>query len=167
LFKSPLAITGVALLVAAMVNVYFYYSGTDLTYVVSRTLFANMLIVLSLVPLSEAVRVKQSEQPIIDTPSRIKTSMKTVALYVIGVAIITAILFNIFAEPLVAAKLNDISARAQQFIDSGEITQEQADSRLQAMEKFYTVTVYLPVLMLTNLFVGFVSSIPAALLIKK
>ena len=167
MFKNPIAITGVALLVAAAVNVYFYCTGVDLTYVVSRTLFVNMLIVLSLVPLSEAVRVKHADQPIEDTAQRIKTSMKTVALYVIGVAIITAILFNIFAEPLVAAKLNDISAQAQQFIDSGEITQEQASSRLKAMEKFYTVTVFLPVLILTNLFVGFVSSIPAALLIKK
>lgn len=164
---KPTVLTGVALLIAAVVNVYFYYAGEDLTVVVSRTLFADMLICLSLVPISEAIRIKNEPNPNLEIPQRIKTSMKTVALYVIGVTVITAVLFNLFSEPLIAAKMNDIAAQAKSFVDSGEITQEQANSRLQAMEKFYSITVYLPVLMLTNLFIGFVSSIPAALLIKK
>lgn len=165
--KNPSLILGLAVLAATLVNFYFYYSGNDLTVVVSRTLFADMLICLTLVPISEAVRIKHDVNVNLEASQRIKSSMKTVALYVISIAFITAILFNLFAEPLVAGKLNDIAVQAQQFIDSGEITQEQADSRLQAMEKFYTVMVYLPVLLLANLFVGFVSSIPAALLINK
>ena len=149
------------------VNGYYYYSGTDLTVVVSRTLFADMLICLTLVPISEAVRIKTQSNVNLEVVERIKSSMKTVALYVFLLAVITSILFTLFADPLIAGKLNDIAQQAQKFVDSGEITQEQADSRLLAMEKFYTVTVYLPVLMLANLFVGFVSSIPAALLIRK
>lgn len=157
----------IALLLATAINGYYYYAGTDLTVVVSRTLFTDMLICLTLVPISEAVRIKTQSNVNLEVVERIKSSMKTVALYVFLLAVITAILFSLFAEPLIAGKLNDIAQQAQKFVDSGEITQEQADGRLQAMGKFYTVGVYLPVLMLANLFVGFVSSIPAALLIRK
>lgn len=93
--------------------------------------------------------------------------MQTVALYIIGIAAITVLLFNLYGEPLVAAKLNDMADQADQFIAKGEITHEQATEYLTSIEKFYRIGVYLPVLVLTNLLVGFVSSIPAALLIKK
>lgn len=156
-----------AILAALAVNLFYYYSGTDLTTVVSRTLFADMLIVLTLVPISEAVRTKQIEGQIPNTAERIKTSMQLVAVYVIGISIITAVLFNLFAEPLVAAKLNDIAKQADKLVAAGEIAREQVDQRLAAMDKFYTVGVYLPVLVISNLTVGFVSSIPAALLIRK
>lgn len=156
-----------AILAALAVNLFYYYSGTDLTTVVSRTLFADMLIVLTLVPISEAVRTKQIEGQLPNTAERIKTSLQLVAVYVIGISIITAVLFNLFAEPLVAAKLNDIAKQADKLVAAGEIAREQADQRLAAMDKFYTVGVYLPVLVISNLTVGFVSSIPAALLIRK
>ena len=167
MFRNPWTVLGLALLIAVVANAYYYYSGNDLTVVVSRTLFADMLICLTLVPLSEAARIRFQANVNMEVAHRIKSSMKTVALYVICLAVITAILFGLFSEPLIAGKLNDIAKQAEKFVASGEITQEQADSRLQAMERFYTVTVYLPVLMLTNLFIGFVSAIPAALLIKK
>ncbi len=167
MLKSPLGATIVALLLAFAVNAYFYVTGTDLTIVVSRTLFANMLIVLSLVPMAEALSVRSAEAPLPDTAVRIKNSMKTVALYVIILAVLTAILFSLFAEPLVAGKLNDIANQAKLFVENGDITQEQADERLLGMEKFYSIGVYLPVLILTNLMVGFVSSIPAVILIRK
>lgn len=167
MLSKPLNITVLALIAAFAVNLFYYYSGTDLTTVVSRTLFADMLIVLTLVPITEAVRTKNSDGQPADTAKRVKSSMQLVAVYVIGIAVITAVLFNLFAEPLVAAKLNDIAKQADKLVEAGEIAREQADQRLQAMQKFYTVGIYLPVLIISNLIVGFVSSIPAALLIKK
>lgn len=149
-----------------VVNCYFYVTGTDLTVVVSRTLFADMLIALSLVPVYEAVRIQNSSVQM-DVPARIRSGLKPVALYTILVALMTLVLFKMFADPLVAAKLNLLADQAAEAVANGHVTQDRANDVMETTERFYSIGFFLPIVLLLNLFVGFVSSILAAFLIKK
>ncbi|MDP6908824.1 MAG: hypothetical protein QF371_04920, partial [Flavobacteriales bacterium] len=75
-------------MLAIGVNIYYFFTGTDLTVVVSRTLFADMLLVLSMVPVYESIRLSEvsTKQPL---SSRIKAGMKPVALYTLLLALAT------------------------------------------------------------------------------
>lgn len=159
---------GIALLIAGAVNVYFYSTGTNLKTVIPVTLFADMMVVLTLIPIVEARSATSSNKEVPANPTaRIKSSMQIVALYALGIAILTWIVFGLFGEPLVAGELNDLQKKAELAIESGEVTQEVAKKILDNREAIYSIWLYLPFLLIANLFAGFVSSIPAALLIRK
>lgn len=166
MLKSPIAVTIFAVALATLVNVYYFATGSELTNVVSRTLFADWLMALSLVPIYMAILIKNRKNQLPFVQS-IKTGMKPVAMFTFLVAVITWILFSFYGEPLVAAKMNELHETAKQGVVDGTITEEQVQAHLDAGKRFYSVSFYLPIVLLTNLFVGFVSSIMAGLLVKK
>ena len=166
MLKSPIAVTLSAVALATLVNLYYFSTEGELTTVVSRTLFADWLMVLSLVPVYMAILIKNQKNQLSFVES-IKTGMKPVAMYTFLIALITWVLFSIYGDPLVAAKMNELHETAKQGVADAAITEEQVQAHLDAGERFYSVSFYLPIVLLTNLFIGFISSIMAGLLIKK
>ncbi|MGB1318325.1 MAG: DUF4199 domain-containing protein, partial [Flavobacteriales bacterium] len=145
---------------------YYFSTSSELTTVVSRTLFADLIVALSLVPVYMAMLVKGSNHQF-DFVESIKTGMKPVALYTLLMTVVTFALFSFFGEPLFAAKMAEMLETANQGVQDGIITQEQVQAHLDAGKRFYSVWFYLPIVLLTNLFIGFLSSILAGLLVKK
>ncbi|MFM1875762.1 MAG: hypothetical protein RL266_1499 [Bacteroidota bacterium] len=166
MFKHPVSATIVALILALIVNVYYFSTGDDLAIVVSRTLFADTLLVLTLVPIYESIRLRDSKvaYELID---RIKSGMKAVTLYTFAIGIITFVLFKLFGEPLVADRIHQLTIALEEAIASGSITEAQQKQQLEVANQVYSATSQVLMVLLANLFVGFVSSILAAMLIRK
>lgn len=125
-----------------------------------------MMLVLTMVPVYEAIRV-QSSNDVMTLPDRIQSGMKPVAMFTLVIALITFILFKIFGGPLVAAKMTLLTDQANTALESGEITKERMDEVLEMTRRFYSVSFFLPIVLLVNLFIGFISSILAGILIRK
>ena len=153
-------------MLALIVNGYFYSTGVDLTSVVARTLFADTIVVLSLIPVSESMKIGQLAQapPFGD---RVKSGMKSVALYTFLVAIMTYILLKLFGEPLIAERLNLLNDMLSSGISEGKITEEQMKQQLELANQIYSPSSQVLIVIMANLFVGFVSSILASVLIRK
>lgn len=93
--------------------------------------------------------------------------MKPVAMYTFLVAVITYILFSMYGDPLVAERMSVGVNDLQKSVADGTITQEEMNQRVDGAKQFYSISFYLPIVLLTNLFVGFLSTILAGILIKK
>jgi hypothetical protein len=166
LLKHPIGLVGVALLLATIANVYFYSTGVDLTSVVSKTLFADTIIILSLIPISEAIRIGSlSTTPTFN--DRMKSSMRSVALYTFLLAIITYILLKLFGEPLIADRLNLLQEMLSNGIAEGKINDAQMKQQMDLANQIYSPYSQVLIVIMANLFVGFISSILAAVLIRK
>ena len=164
--KNPIVVTVSAVVLALAINLYYYNTGDELTAVISKTLFADLILVLTLVPLYQAI-VTKSPNPSSSFPERIKSGMKPVAMYTILIAIITYVLFTIYGDVLVDGKMSALAGKAQESLDKGEMTADEVKTALEMTKKFYSVSFYLPIVLLSNLFVGFISSILAGILVKK
>lgn len=166
MLKHPIGLVGVALLLATIANVYFYSTGVDLTSVVSKTLFADTIIILSLIPISEAIRIGSlSTTPTFN--DRMKSSMRSVALYTFLLAIITYILLKLFGEPLIADRLNLLQEMLSNGIAEGKINDAQMKQQMDLANQIYSPYSQVLIVIMANLFVGFISSILAAVLIRK
>lgn len=166
MLKHPIGLVIVALFAAAIVNVYFYSTGVDLTSVVSKTLFADTIIILSLIPISESMRIGRLDKlpPVND---RLKSGMKSVTLYTFLLAIITYTLLKLFGEPLIAERLNLLQEMLTTGIAEGKIDEAQMKQQMDLANQIYSPYSQVLIVIMANLFVGFVSSILAAVLIKK
>jgi hypothetical protein len=164
--KNPVNVTLVAVALAALVNGYYFATGTDLTVVVSRTLFADMLLVLTLVPVYESVRLKlvSGTEELVD---RVKAGLKPVAMYTILVAIMTFTLFKLFGEPLVAERIEALTSALNEALSKGEIDAAQKTQQLELANQVYSSSSHVLVVLIGNLFTGFISSLLAALLVRK
>lgn len=167
MFKHPIALVGVALALAAVAaNVYIYSTGVDLTSVVSKTLFADTMIVLSLVPISEAIRIGELKTAP-EFNDRMKSGMRIVALYTFLLAIITYILLKLFGEPLIAERLNLLQEMLSNGIAEGKIDAAQMKQQMDLANQIYSPYSQVLIVIMANLFVGFISSILASVLIRK
>lgn len=147
-------------------NVYFYATEVDLTSVVSKTLFADTIIILSLIPISESMRIgRLNTQPALN--DRLKAGMKSVTLYTFLLAIITYVLLKLFGEPLIAERLNLLQEMLKAGIAEGKIDEAQMKQQMDLANQIYSPYSQVLIVIMANLFVGFVSSILAAVLIKK
>ena len=164
--KSPIAATIVALVLATIVNVYYFTTATELSVVVGRTLFVDMLLVLTLVPVYQAILIKplKSSPPL---PEMVKSGMKPVAMYTFLLAIITFILFKLFGDPLVGERLFELGKNLDQAIADGTIKPEQKTQQLEMAKQIYSPSSHVLIALIGNLFTGFVSSILAGFLIRK
>jgi hypothetical protein len=156
----------VALALASAVNLYYFSTGTDLTVVVARTLFADMLLVLSLVPFYMAVLVRNSESTLSMT-EKIKSGMKPVAMYTFLLALITYVLFHFYGGPLVESRLLELTEKMNASIALGEMTLEQSKQQLDLAKQIYSPSSQVLVVLLGNLFTGFISSILASVLVRR
>lgn len=166
MFKKPIAVTLTALALATAVNVYYFTTGNDLTIVVSRTLFADMILVLSLVPIYQSVVVANSSADM-PMPDKLKSGMKAVGMYTFLLAIITFILVKIFGEPLIGARIYELTEALTKAVEEGVITADQKTQQLNFAKQIYSPTSHILVVLLGNLMTGFISSILATVLIKK
>lgn len=166
MFKNPIAVTLTALALATAVNLYYFITGTDLTIVVSRTLFADMILVLSLVPIYQSVVVAKApgEMPM---PDKLKSGMKAVVTYTFILAIITFILIKLFGEPLIGARIYELTEALTKAVEDGVITADQKTQQLNFANQIYSPSSHVLIVLLGNLMIGFVSSILATVLIKK
>ena len=133
---------------------------------VSKTLFADTIIILSLIPLSEAIRIGS----LATTPpfnDRMKSSMRSVALYTFLLAIITYILLKLFGEPLIADRLNLLQEMLSNGIAEGKIDDAQMKQQMDLANQIYSPYSQVLIVIMANLFVGFISSILAAVLVRK
>lgn len=164
--KSPLTAVWLALALAIAVNVFYFSTGSDLTIVVSRTLFADMLLVLTLVPVYESIRIrdKQKPQPFVD---RVRAGLIPVAIFTLLIALTTFILFKLFGDPLVGLRLEELTERLDQAIAEGSIDAAQKKNQLELAAQIYSPFSHVLIILLANLTTGFVSAIIAALVIKK
>jgi hypothetical protein len=166
LIKNPITVTLVALGLASAVNIYYFVTGNDLTVVVSRTLFADMLLVLSLVPIYQAVLLANApaDLPMID---KLKSGLKPVAMYTFLLAIITFILVKVFGEPLIGARIFELTETLTKGVEEGVITAEQKVQQIELAKQIYSPTSHVLIVLLGNLFIGFISSMLSAALIRK
>ncbi|HAP70183.1 MAG TPA: hypothetical protein DCR04_10750 [Flavobacteriales bacterium] len=166
MFKNPIAVTFVALALAAAINIYYFVTGDDLTVVVSRTLFADMILVLSLVPIYQSV-VLANTSSTTELPDKLKSGMKAVVTYTLILSIITFILIKLFGEPLIGARIFELTESLNKAIEEGVITAEQKVQQIELAKQIYSPTSHVLIVLLGNLFVGFISSILAAVLVRK
>ena len=166
MFKYPIAATIVTIVVALILNVYYYSTGVDLAIVVSRTLFADTLLVLTLVPIDESIRLRDSKESF-ELMDRIKSGMKVVTLYTFVMGLITFTLFKLFGEPLVADRIHQLTLALQEAVAAGTINADLQKQQLELANQIYSPTSQVLMVLLANLFVGFISSILAAMLIRK
>jgi hypothetical protein len=166
LLKHPIGLVAIAFLLALVVNVFFYSTGTDLTSVVSKTLFADTIIVLSLIPISQAIRIGQTDQtPVLG--DKVKSGMKSVALYTFLVALMTFVLLKLFGEPLIADRLNLLQEMLANAVAEGKIEEAQLKQQMDLANQIYSPSSQVLIVIMANLFVGFISSLLAAVLVKK
>lgn|GEM_PF-951850 len=166
MIKNPITVTLVALGLATAVNIYYFVTGSDLTVVVSRTLFVDMFLVLSLVPIYQAVLLTnvQADFSMID---KMKSGLKPVAMYTFILAIITFVLVKLFGEPLIGARIFELSETLSKAVAEGVITTEQKVQQIELAKQIYSPTSHVLIVLLGNLFIGFISSILAAVLVRK
>lgn len=166
MIKNPILVTLVALILATAVNFYYFSTGSDLAIVVARTLFADMLLVLSLVPFYMAVLVRTSDT-VLSMPEKVKSGMKPVAMYTFLLALITYALFHFYGGPLVDARLLELTEKMNASIALGEMTLEQSKQQYDLAKQIYSPSSQVLVVLLGNLFTGFISSVLAAVLVRK
>jgi capsule polysaccharide modification protein KpsS len=166
LIKNPIIVTFVALGLAVAVNIFYFTTGNDLTVVVSRTLFADMLLALSLVPIYQSVLLANApaDLPMID---KMKSGLKPVAMYTFLLAIITFILVKMFGEPLIGARIFELTEALTKAVEEGVITAEQKVQQIELAKQIYSPTSHVLIVLLGNLFIGFISSMLSAALIRK
>jgi len=166
LFKKPIVVTLVALALAIAVNIYYFVFGNDLTVVVSRTLFADMLLVLSLVPvyLSVLLAGSPTDLPMID---KMKYGMKPVAMYTFLLAIVTFVLVKLFGDPLIGSRIVELTEALTKAVEEGVITTDQKVQQIELAKQIYSPTSHVLIVLLGNLFTGFISSILASVLVRK
>ena len=166
MFKTPITATLVALALAIAVNVYYFMTSDDLTEVVSRTLFADLILVLSLVPIYQSILLAKSSA-VLTVPEKVKSGMKPVASYTFLIAIATYVLFKLFGDPLVGARIFELTESLNNAVQEGTISTEQKMQQIELAKQIYSPTSHVLMVLITNLFVGFISSILAAVLVKK
>ena len=161
--KGPNLVLFVCLLLALAVNCFFFFTGTELTTVVTRTMFGNIIIVLTMVPIYEAIRLK-SMRTAPDIAIRVKEAMKPVAIYTLLIALTTFILFKLFGEELIAQRI----AQLQELLAAAtEMAETEKQQRLDSAQRIYAPGTQVLMVLFSTLFTGFVSSILAALVVRK
>ena len=129
-YKNPLAVTLTALGLAILVNIYYFVAGNDLTAVVSRTLFADLILVLSLVPIYQSVVLSKSTSGM-EMPEKMKSGMKAVSTYTFLLAIVTFILIKLFGEPLIGARIFELTEALSKAVEEGVITTDQKNQQIE------------------------------------
>lgn len=150
-----------AIALAVAVNVYIFATRVELSAVASQTIFANTITVLSLVPIYLILLLKQKQLPI-DMPSRVKVSLKAVAIFALCMAITTAILFNTSGEYLIHDRLVVI----QQLLKDSGLTAEEQANRLLSAQRIYSPATQVLIGTIATLFTGFISSIVASVAVR-
>ena len=89
------------------------------------------------------------------------------AAFATDIAISTFILLKLFGEPLIADRLNLLNEMMARGIENGKITEEQVKQQIELANQIYSPSSQVLIVIMANLFVGFVSSILAAILIRK
>lgn len=166
LVKNPVLVPIIGFTLALIVNVFYFATGEDLNTVVSRTLFADLMLVLTIVPVYEAIKVRGSSVSF-SFGERIQSAMKPVAAYTLAIAAVTYILFQIFGDPLVGQRIVEMKQLFQSAVLEGTITVEDAEKRMEAAKQIFSASTLVMIVLMGNLTVGFISSILAAFLIRK
>lgn len=161
-----MAVIAVGIILAVAANLYLFSTGEDLTQVVTQTLFADTIVVLTLVPIIESIRVRKESKDL-QIQTRVKSGMKTVTLYTFFIAITTYILFKLFGEPLIAERLNMLTELLDNAISEGTVTVKEKTQRIEFANQIYSPYSQVLIVIMANLVVGFISSILAAMLIRK
>lgn len=161
--KNPLTIVLAALILAIGVNVYYFATGSELTTVVSRTLFADLLLVLTMVPVYESVRLRLTPDPE-PIPARIKAAMKSVLIYTLFMGLTTFILFKLFGDPLIGDRISQL----REMLDAApDVTEELKEQRLATAKSIYAPSTHTLAMVVGTLFTGMLSSVLAAFVVKK
>ena len=161
--RNPLTAVLIAFVLALGVNLWYFITGTDLSMVVSRTIFADLLLVLSMVPIYESMRLKLTSDTE-TTPNRIKAGMKAVLIYALLLAVATFILFKLFGDPLVGER---ISLLREMLDASPDMTEELKQQRIETARSIYSPGTHTLAVIIGTLFTGLISSVLAAVVVRR
>lgn len=164
--RNPVVVPVVGFVLAAVVNVFYYATGSDLNVVVSRTLFADLMVVLTIVPVYEAIKVRASSQHL-PFGERVQSAMKPVAAYTLILGALTYLLFKLFGDALVGQRIVEMKQLFEVAVADGTITAAEAEKRLEGAAQIFSASTLVLIVLMANLFVGLVSSTLAAVLIRK
>ena len=145
------------------INSYYFATSNDLTTVVTRTLFADLLLVLSMVPIYESIRIKliAEAEPL---PMRIKEGLKPVLIYTLFLALTTYILFKLFGDPLIGDRISQL----RQMLDAApEMSEELKQQKLEMARSIYSPGIHTLAVTFGCLLTGLLSSVVAAFVVKR
>jgi hypothetical protein len=150
-----------ALAFAIGVNVFVFSTRTGLSAVAGQTLFANCMVVLTLVPLYMVLLLKSNELPS-EMPHRVKAGLKAVAIFALLMAVVTFLLFSTLGEYLIYERLQMV----EQLLKATELSTEEQMQRLTSAQRIYSPATQTLFSTMAVLFTGFISSIVAGVAVR-
>jgi len=102
-----------------------------------------------------------------EMPEKMKSGMKAVSTYTFLLAIVTFILIKLFGEPLIGARIFELTEALSKAVEEGVITTDQKNQQIELAKQIYSPTSHVLIVLIANLLVGFISSILAAVLVRK
>lgn len=147
--------------IALLADVFIFRNYTSLPEVAAYSLFANSFTVLTMVPFYLVLRLRAGElEP--DMPSRVKTAMRSVALFAILAAITSYVLFSTWGSYLIAERMDLLAAK----LEVSDLSAEDRALQMASAERFFSPLVQVLFMTLAVMFTGFVSSIVGAITVR-
>lgn len=145
-----------------MANVFIFRAYTELSQVAAYSVFANCMVVLSMVPFYMVLRLRAGELEA-QMPSRVKSAIKAVGPYALLVGALGFVLFNTLGDYLIAERM----ALLRELLAASELTAEEQAMRISSAERIYSPAVQVLFSTMAVLFTGFISAIVAGVTVRK
>jgi hypothetical protein len=145
-----------------MANVFIFRTYTELSEVAAYSVFANCMVVLTMVPFYMVLRLRAGELEA-QMPARVKSSIKAVAAYALLVGILGFVLFNTLGEYLIEERM----ALLGEMLAASDLTADEQAMRISSAERIYSPTVQVLFSTMAVMFTGFISAIVAGTTVRK
>lgn len=145
-----------------MANVFIFHTYTELSEVAAYSVFANCMVVLTMVPFYMVLRLRTGELEA-QMPSRVKTSIKAVAAFALLVAMLGFALFSTLGEYLIEERM----ALLVEMLAASDLTADEQAMRISGAERIYSPAVQVLFSTMAVMFTGFISAIVAGTAVRK
>lgn len=145
-----------------MAYVFIFRTYTELSEVAAYSVFANCMVVLTMVPFYMVLRLRAGELEA-QMPSRVKTSIKAVAAFALLVAVLGFALFSTLGEYLIEERM----ALLGEMLAASDLTADEQARRMSGAERIYSPAVQVLFSTMAVMFTGFISAIVAGTTVRK
>jgi hypothetical protein len=145
-----------------MANVFIFRTYAELSQVAAYSVFANCMVVLTMVPFYMVLRLRAGELEA-QMPSRVKSAIKAVAAYALLVGALGFVLFNTLGDPLIEERM----ALLREMLAASELTADEQAMRISSAERIYSPGVQALFSTMAVMFTGFISAIVAGTTVRK
>ncbi|MCF8258653.1 MAG: hypothetical protein K9J06_13945 [Flavobacteriales bacterium] len=152
----------IAFAIALMANVFIFRTYTELSEVAAYSVFANCMVVLTMVPLYTVLRLRAGDLES-QMPSRVKTSVKAVAAFALLVGMLGFVLFNTLGDYLIGERMALLVER----LAASDLTAEEQARHISSAERIYSPGVQVLFSTMAVLFTGFISAIVAGVAVRR